>query len=110
MIKLYHYAMCALFLTCHSSWAESAHDETVHFAAHAGTSYIINEVVYGIMHKGLGADRATSLWFSVPTTLALGLTYKMMEMNASNSDIGKSMIYNGIGVLGSVVIIHGFDF
>ncbi len=96
--------------------AESSdpHEELVHFAAHVGTSYMISTMLFGFTHKAIGLTQNDSLEFSIFTTLVLGLVYKDMEAINNRSQgipgLGKSMLYNCIGVTGTIFTVKAFEF
>jgi hypothetical protein len=87
--------------------AES-HDELVHFAAHAGTSYAIAMVSDQFYNKFLGWSPGNSLLGGLTTALVAGSLYKIVETGKPSS-IGDGIIYNGIGALGAIGTIFVFD-
>lgn len=89
--------------------ADPEHEQHVHDVAHIGASYMVNTVFYGVYAKGFGMPQGIAIGFSVGATVLTGLTYLYMT-NASDGHIGHSMLFNGIGLAGSVITIKTFDF
>lgn len=56
-------------------------------------------------------DKKNALLFSIFTTAVIGFTYKYLEMMSAKGDsftpdFGRSMLWNGFGVVSSVVVIE----
>lgn len=93
---------------CSNIYADSEHEQFVHDLSHFGTSYFFTTFGYGLNCKALHMDKTHAFIFSAFTTLVIGMTYKAMENHPTN--VGRSMIGNGFGVLGSYITISMFDF
>lgn len=74
--------------------------------AHAGTSYVIHSLLYGI-HKKLGMDQQSAAFFATVETLILG---GAKEVLLDKTPDGEDMIANTVGVGISNLVVIGFDF
>lgn len=106
-----------LGLMCYSITAKadvvtSSDPNLEHFAAHFGISYMLNTFSYGVCRKALGLTQKDSFIFSAFTTLAIGFTFKYLEvMNGGNtSSWGSSMLQNAAGVGASIGTMYIFKF
>jgi hypothetical protein len=94
--------------------ADESHEQEVHNVAHFGASFAINQFSYAFYTKAFRMDKNTALGFSIFTTLLVGFTYKYMEAMSTTTPgipgLGQSMLWNGIGVAGSVFTIKIGDF
>ncbi len=84
----------------------------VHVAAHFGTSYAINMISYGFAEKVLGEDQTTSFIVSALFTLAVGLSYKLVQSNSGSGteSIPNSMLENSLGVAAAGLTVFSFNF
>lgn len=89
-----------------------ADDADLHFAAHAGASYALSMLAYGFYHQAFRMDKTSAFVFAAVTTLAIGLTYKEMEVinGGTSQSIPRAMTQNTIGVLGAGFSIVMFQF
>lgn len=92
--------------------ADESHENLVHATAHFGASFAINQTLYTVNRQILQMDKPNALIFSVFTTLAIGFTYKYMEVMSTplgtdvTQDMARAMIWNVAGVLGSSFVIE----
>lgn len=105
-MKLFN-ILLALFLFSSVVAKADAHDELVHFSAHAGMGYIATTASYGLLNKGLGLDKTTSKILSFGVGLAANLVYKKLE--GATGDSTQSYISTGVGSLGAVGTITLFN-
>jgi hypothetical protein len=124
MIRIVGLLFYAFFIGTSPCLADS---ETLHMAAHVGTSFAINTLAYGICRKthmlsqeeeGEAAaakatsddDRIPCLMVSSFTTLLIGFAYKEFETGVTPADFQKSMIFNGLGTGLAIGSVFVFDF
>jgi len=100
-------------MLCASANAESlfsANGDGTHFAEHFVSSGLIFTGTYLAMHDGLGAPKLTSTIFGVAVAEVAGFTYKYMEWMQEGympKNMGKSMLFNQIGIfVPAVLVIH----
>lgn len=97
-------AFLLALLKCSDASAEPAYgaqNEPVHFAEHFISSYAISFATYKLCTKVFKWDPIESFIFSAMLTLMVGTVYKISSDSADshfNSALGKSTLYNGMGV------------
>ena len=97
-----------LLLSLTASAHADPQDEALHFAAHAGTSFALQETLYGVNEKELGMTRREAQLTAFAETMLLGLAYKASQ--SFPTDTGKSMLYNAIGAGLSIGVSYTFEF
>lgn len=83
-------------------------EANVHFMAHAGTSFALETMFYGINKKEFGMSRGESLGLAFAETMALGLLYKVAEGTPANT--GRAMIENAVGAGAAIGLNFVFEF
>lgn len=126
--------MLWIVILCLVSTTVKANDDLMHFAAHAGASYAINTVFYGLLYKKGWVtkyqediqtwddldtppavrppkSRVPSLMLAGFATLMVGFLYKHFETpKPTFQNMSSRMIFNASGVAASIGSIYVFDF
>ncbi len=82
-------------------------NDLTHFAAHAGTSFALQTVFYGVNNQYFGLSKPWAEGLGFAETLAIGFAYKALETNPPNT--GTAMLENSVGALGAIgthVVFH----
>ncbi len=91
----------ALIMCLTGRLAHASDLETTRGAAHIGVSFALETLTYGFYSKAFTMPRPQALYFSILTTIVIGLTYKEMELmntpGKGSGDLGRSMLQNAIG-------------
>src|SRR5271165_1813977 len=95
--------ICLLLISnlCHAD----PHEDAVHFAAHAGTSFAVDTIAYGVNNR-LGLSKPHSRELAVFETLTIGLLYKLSERAGK---LDTPMMENTIGAGAATLTIWTFE-